>query len=83
MRSYDKLVHALVDFPHDIIITVDDDILYPRHLVRDLLKTHKKHPRDICAHRIRTINIQDGKIQPYKTWKLSEKRGLFGKINRG
>ena len=82
-RSYNKLVHTLADFPNDIIITVDDDVLYPRHLVKDLIKLHKKHPNDICAHRIRTMNIQDGVIQPYNTWKLLEKRGWFTKIKPG
>ncbi|MBN1281449.1 MAG: class I SAM-dependent methyltransferase [Alphaproteobacteria bacterium] len=78
IRSYKKLIYALRDFPDDIIITVDDDIDYPEDLVKNLIKTYKKHPRDICINRVRYINIKNGIIQPYKEWELSEKRGLFG-----
>lgn len=78
-KSFNKLIHALYNFPFANIITVDDDILYPRTLVYKLLKTHKKHPNDICANRIRYINIINNEIQPYVTWALSEKRSFIDK----
>lgn len=78
-KSYAKLIYALTDFPNSNIVTVDDDILYPRNLLSTLLKEHKKNPKTICAHRIREINIQDEVIMPYNAWKLSEKRSIFSK----
>lgn len=77
-KSFNKLIHALRDFPESIIITVDDDIIYPSHMLRRLLAAHKKYPTDICANRIRELNISDNTIQPYTTWHLSERRKLFG-----
>lgn len=77
IKSYKKLIPALQMFPDDNIITVDDDILYPSNMLEELIKTHKKYPNDICAHRIRKIEIKDNVVQPYKKWKLSETRGLF------
>lgn len=65
MRSYCKLVPALADFPEDIIVTVDDDVDYHRHLLRDLLRWHLKHPDLIIAHRAK--RIKPGK--PYRKWK--------------
>lgn len=76
-KSYNKLIWALKDFPNSLIITVDDDILYPKSLVKTLLKTHTKYPKYICAHRIRQIATQNNKVQPYNQWGLSEKRGIF------
>lgn len=76
-KSFNKLIHALRDFPESIIITVDDDIIYPSHMLRQLLAAHKKYPTDICANRIRELNISDNTIQPYTTWRLSERRKLF------
>ena len=78
-KSYNKLIYAIKDFPNSNIVTVDDDILYPKNLLSTLLKEHKKNPKTICAHRIRKINIQNEVIMPYRTWKLSEKRSLFSK----
>ena len=64
IRSYKKLIPALRDFPHDVIITVDDDILYHTHLVRDLVRVHKKFPDAIVAHRARRIRLG----VPYRKW---------------
>jgi hypothetical protein len=78
LRSYKKLVPALSDFPDDIIITLDDDIIYRPRLVERLLLWHKKHPDCIIAHRAVRVRVRDGKFLPYKKWKLFKlKRYLF------
>lgn len=77
IKSYKKLVPALQKFPNDNIITVDDDVLYPANMLAELIKTHNKYPDDICAHRVRKINIHNNDVLPYKTWRLSEVRGLL------
>lgn len=82
IRSYTKLIPTLLQYPDATIITVDDDILYPCDLIDTLLHTHRRHPNDICAHRIRKIAIKDGKVAPYSKWRLSECRGLFSKYRR-
>jgi hypothetical protein len=52
IKSYNKLIFSLQKYPDDIIITVDDDIIYHNELIRVLYETHIKYPRDIIAHRI-------------------------------
>ena len=52
LRSYKKLIPALKKYPRDIIITVDDDQLYPKDLLKNLLAARRAAPRDIIAHRI-------------------------------
>ncbi|MDR2685767.1 MAG: hypothetical protein LBB23_03295 [Rickettsiales bacterium] len=69
IRSYTKLIPALKDFPDDIIITIDDDINYPRDLIKKLLRAHKKYPNAIVAHRVRRVRWDaDGNLLPYKKW---------------
>ena len=65
IRSYRKLIPALTDFPEAIIVTVDDDVAYHRHMLRDLLELHEQHPDAVLAHRAR--HIRPGK--PYRKWK--------------
>ncbi len=65
IRSYRKLIPALIDFPQAIIVTIDDDVYYHKHMLRDLLNLHAKFPNAVIAHRAKRIKI--GK--PYKTWK--------------
>lgn len=64
IRSYRKLVPALADFPGDVIITVDDDVAYSPHLVRDMLRLHSRFPDTILANRAKRIVL--GK--PYRKW---------------
>lgn len=65
IRSYRKLIPALIDFPDAVIITVDDDVIYHRHMLRDLLNLHSQMPDSVLAHRARRIKL--GK--PYRGWR--------------
>jgi len=65
IRSYRKLIPALKDFPNAIIVTVDDDVLYHKNMLCDLLQLHKKIPNVIIAHRAKEIKLN----APYRKWK--------------
>lgn len=65
IRSYRKLIPALRDFPDAVIVTVDDDVWYHRHMLRDLLRLHGKLPKNVLAHRAKRMKID----APYKKWK--------------
>ena len=64
IRSYRKLVPALRDFPEAVIVTVDDDVAYHRHMLRDLLRLHEQVPDAVLAHRAK--RMKPGR--PYRTW---------------
>jgi len=64
IKSYKKLIPALVDFPNDIIITVDDDKLYRKNLTKKLLSHASKHPGAIVARRIRFVKLR----KRYRKW---------------
>ena len=65
IRSYRKLIPALADFPEAVIVTVDDDVAYHRHMLRDLLSLHARIPDAVLAHRAKSIC--PGK--PYRQWR--------------
>lgn len=65
IRSYRKLIPALADFPDAIIVTVDDDVRYHRHMLRDLLAMHESQPHAVIAHRVK--RIRPG--HPYRQWR--------------
>ena len=64
IRSYRKLIPALQDFPEAVIVTVDDDVAYHKHMLRDLLRLHAQMPAAILAHRAK--RMKPGK--PYRKW---------------
>lgn len=65
IRSYRKLIPALIDFPDSVIVTVDDDVAYHKHMLRDLLNLHSQIPDAVLAHRVKRIKL--GK--PYRSWR--------------
>lgn len=78
IRSYRKLIPALADFPEAVIVTIDDDVAYHRHMLRDLLRLHEQMPRVILAHRAK--RMKPGK--PYRKWsKYRWYSFLFKKIH--
>lgn len=75
-RSYKKLIPALQEFPEDIIIIVDDDVVYPQEWLARLLAAHKKYPKAAIGHYVYRMNLN----RPYRRWrKLQNKfwRKLF------
>lgn len=79
IRSYRKLIPALIDFPDAIIVTVDDDVAYHKDMLRDLLNLHEQYPNAVLAHRAKLIKY--GK--PYKKWrKYRWYHFLFKRIHR-
>lgn len=64
IRSYRKLIPALKDFPNAIIVTIDDDVAYHKHMLRDLLRLHEEIPNAVLAHRAKRIKPD----KPYRKW---------------
>jgi len=52
LKSYKKLIPALMKYPEKIIITFDDDTIYNKRAVESLYECHCKYPNDIIAHRV-------------------------------
>ncbi len=70
IRSYKKLIPALKNFPTDVIITADDDVIYPEDWAERLLKSYATDTRCIHCLRGRQIKITNEEISDYKSWKL-------------
>ncbi len=80
IRSYRKLIPAVADFPDAVIVTVDDDVAYGKHMLRNLLDLHVRYPNAVLAHRAK--RIRPG--QPYRSWKKYRWYNfLFRRIHSG
>lgn len=76
VRSYTKLVPALNEFPDSLIITVDDDWIYPIDMVERLYRAYQKDSSKIYFFRGHYILFdKHGKPKPYDEW---VKRGAKG-----
>ena len=76
LKPHKKYIYAIQEFPDDIVITVDDDSVYPSTTVSSLLKNYEKHPNAVSARRVHLMTYdKEGKLLPYREWKY-EYRGL-------
>ena len=73
LKSYKKLVPTLEKYPEYTIITVDDDCIYPRNALTQLLEEHEKNPSDIiCLYAMNPI-VEEGVPVHYKDWGVLKK----------
>lgn len=69
LKPHKKYLFAMLEHPDDIIITVDDDMIYPRNLIETLMASYFRHPDCISAIRAHRITFdENGMIKPYSQW---------------
>lgn len=66
---FTKIVHALRYFPGALIVTADDDNIYPRWWLQALVESYREFPLAIHCHRGHAITVtEEGFIRSYGKW---------------
>jgi hypothetical protein len=73
IRSHKKYFYAFKKYPTSAIITVDDDVYYPKDTLKYLVDSSRKDKKAIVANRAHEITFKDGKMLPYRQWKHNVK----------
>lgn len=69
LKPHKKYYWAFRDFPDDLVVTIDDDLVYRRNMIETLLACHAAHPDAIVASRTHLIMFnEDGSLKPYDQW---------------
>lgn len=69
LKPHKKYYYAFREFPEDIIVTVDDDVLYMPKLLEQLWEAHLQYPNAVVAGRSHLITLdKDGHPNPYARW---------------
>lgn len=69
IKSYKKLIPTLQRYPSGIVITIDDDVIYPIDLIDRLYCQHIKHPDDVICTNAHIISFSpNGELLPYENW---------------
>ncbi|TFD69783.1 hypothetical protein [Cryobacterium ruanii] len=50
------------------LVAADDDVLYPRGWLAELLEAAARHPRDVTGQRAHTITFDGDRVAPYARW---------------
>ncbi len=69
LGPYTKFYYTLKKYPDSLIVTVDDDLLYPHDMLDLLYRAYLENPSCVHCHRAHRM-ILDGRSQllPYKQW---------------
>jgi hypothetical protein len=52
IKPHKKYFFAMQEYPQKIIVTIDDDTIYEKHMLEDLYNSYKKYPDAISARRV-------------------------------
>jgi hypothetical protein len=69
LRSHKKYYYSFIQFPEANIITMDDDVYYPRDTLKNLIELHSKNKNLVAANRAHKITFSKGKMNKYNQWK--------------
>ena len=62
------MFYTAQEFENDVIVTADDDALYPENWLEGLWDTHEKYPGCVCCYRAHEITFEGGRVAPYQEW---------------
>jgi hypothetical protein len=66
---YNKMIHALKEHANALIVTADDDLIYPRFWLEQLVQAYAGEPHCVHCHRAhRMIPGKEGRLLPYASW---------------
>jgi hypothetical protein len=68
IRSFKKLIPLLEIYADKVIVTADDDIIYPRSWLQQLVKAHNDRPDYVLGYRGASITREGTDVAPYINW---------------
>ena len=63
-----KYFYAFQEYPDDLVMTVDDDIIYDNALTKKLLDMHEKFSEAVVCSRAHKMTFVNNAIKPYFKW---------------
>lgn len=86
IRVHKKYYYAMQEYPDDLLITVDDDVMYEDTLIESLYASYCEYPDAISGRRVHKMKQKNGIILPYNQWEscvTSNFKPNFSLINTG
>lgn len=70
LKSHKKYLYSMKEFTDSIIVTIDDDLIYPNNMIEMLFLSYLEYPEAISASRVHIMIIdeENNKILPYNDW---------------
>lgn len=79
LRSHKKYFYTMQEYPEDIVITVDDDLVYPPDMIFNLYQSYLAFPDCVSGMRVHVIGVdrKNEKIIDYSKWMKQYDRDIL------
>ena len=75
LKPHKKYFYAFQEYPDDLVITIDDDVLYAPDMIEILYHSYLRHPNAVSAFRTHLMMFSEQYgILPYEKWILKYNR---------
>lgn len=71
LKGHKKYLFAMRQEPDVLLVTIDDDLVYPRDTLETLLTAHQALPQAVVARRCHRIRLTGDRLAPYDTWDMN------------
>ena len=69
LKPHKKYFYAFREYASDLVMTVDDDVIYPPEMIESFLETHRQYPGAVVAGRTHLMTFDGaGELNPYTLW---------------
>lgn len=80
LRSHKKYYYAMKKFPNDIIVTIDDDIIYKSDFLNTLYQSYTNTPKAVhCRYAHEILYDEKARLLPYVKWIENKQKSLKNK----
>ncbi|MBP3489780.1 MAG: glycosyltransferase [Roseburia sp.] len=78
LKPHNKYLFTLKEYPEDIIITVDDDIVYEPWVFQQLYRSYLLYPSAVSAMRVHVVGFdENGGVAKYTDWEQEIEHALL------
>lgn len=73
LKPHNKYYWTALKYPNAVIITIDDDVIYPSTFIEDCINAYNNFPNTVNAGRVHKIKYNEQSILPYRQWEWESK----------
>ena len=73
IKPHKKYYYSMKEYPNDIIITVDDDVIYEKDLIKRLMLSFEQYPDCVSAKRVHKMLFNGHRVLSYNLWEHEDK----------
>ncbi len=72
LKPHKKYFYTMQENPDAVVITMDDDVIYPEDTVECLLRSYSRFPHSISGLRVHRISFSEYGVGTYDSWRYND-----------